>query len=181
MKSAGLALDHLRELRAGIEFDLPFDGSAESTRIARACRWCSWSARANVLHHDPAPRTIAFVNARIAGFGPGVLRIRGPRIVSVGEPAQHGDHLIDLNGDRLLPGLINAHDHLQLNHYPRLKYRARHDNVSEWVRDIESRRASDPLLTAGAEPPRPDRLVLGGLKNLLSWRDHGRASRRAVR
>lgn len=114
---------------------------------------------------DPAP--IAFVNADIAGQHGGVLRIEGAHILSVGEPPRAGDRVVDLQGDRLLPGLINAHDHLQLNHYPRLRYRNRHANASEWVADIEARRQSDPVLTAGASVPRPERLRLGGIKNLL--------------
>ncbi|MEO8397780.1 MAG: hypothetical protein ABI700_32605, partial [Chloroflexota bacterium] len=30
---------------------------------------------------------------------------------------------VNLNGYAIYPGLINAHDHLELNHYPRTKYR----------------------------------------------------------
>ena len=113
-------------------------------------------------------RTTAFVNAEIAGFGPGALRIQGHRIVSVGANSERGDHVVDLRGERLLPGLVNAHDHLQLNHYPRLKYRERYGNASEWAADIEARRRTDAVLIEGSAVPRADRLSLGRLKNLLS-------------
>jgi cytosine/adenosine deaminase-related metal-dependent hydrolase len=112
-------------------------------------------------------RPLAFVNADIAGHGPGTLRVLGERICSLGAPVEAGDRVVDLRGDRLLPGIINAHDHLQLNHYPRLKYRARHGNASEWVADIEARRHVDPVLTGGASVPRVERLRIGIVKNLL--------------
>ena len=49
------------------------------------------------------------------------VRIAGSRIAAVGEPPEAHDRGLDLAGDRLLPGLINAHDHLALNHLPRLE------------------------------------------------------------
>src|SRR6476620_699234 len=45
---------------------------------------------------------------------------------------------IDLDGYTIFPGLINAHDHLELNHYPRSKFRERYDNASEWSRDMNA-------------------------------------------
>ena len=117
---------------------------------------------------EQEPRTIAFVNAQIAGFGRGALRIRGPRIVSLGARAESGDQVVDLNGERLMPGLINSHDHLHRNHYPRLKYQSRYENASQWAADFDVRRSGDAVLTAGSVMPRTDCLVFGGLKNLLS-------------
>jgi cytosine/adenosine deaminase-related metal-dependent hydrolase len=114
------------------------------------------------------PQAIAFVNADIAGFGRGTLRIRGSRITSLGAHAERGDLVVDLKGERLLPGLINSHDHLHRNHYPRLKYRACYENASQWAADFDARRNSDAVLTASSAVPRADRLVFGGLKNLLS-------------
>ena len=46
------------------------------------------------------------------------------RIAAVGCEPQPVDLVVDLGGDRLLPGLINAHDHLQLNSFPPLELRA---------------------------------------------------------
>jgi cytosine/adenosine deaminase-related metal-dependent hydrolase len=96
------------------------------------------------------------------------LRIVAGRIESVDAQPAPGETVVDLHGDRLLPGLINAHDHLQLNNYPRLRFRERYANASEWIHDIDSRRHSDPALLAGAAVPRAARLLQGGLKNLLS-------------
>jgi cytosine/adenosine deaminase-related metal-dependent hydrolase len=83
------------------------------------------------------------------------------------EPRPH-ETVVELRGDRLLPGLINAHDHLQLNNFPRLKYRERHDNVAEWIADIDAQRLADPAIAAPARVARDLRLRLGGLKNMLS-------------
>jgi cytosine/adenosine deaminase-related metal-dependent hydrolase len=92
------------------------------------------------------------------------LSINGSRIAS---HAVDGD--IDLGGARLLPGLINAHDHLQLNAgLPRLKFRARYLNASDWIADITPRLSVDPALLTHRAEPRQHRLLLGGLKNLLS-------------
>lgn len=100
--------------------------------------------------------------------GPSALRIAGSRIVGHELPAQAGDRCIDLHGDRLLPGLINAHDHLQLNALPRLKYRAHYANAAQWIADIDPRLQSDPLLLDYGAVAREQRLLIGGIKNLLS-------------
>lgn len=76
---------------------------------------------------------------------------------------------VDLGGARLLPGLINAHDHLHLNGaLPRLKFRDRYRNAGEWIADINPRLQTDPTLLAHRAQPRARRLLAGGLKNLLS-------------
>jgi len=94
------------------------------------------------------------------------LRVDAGRIAA--GPARAGDTRIDLGGARLLPGLVNAHDHLQLNAaLPRLKFRARYANASEWIADITPRLSRDPRLLAHRAVPRAQRLWLGGLKNLL--------------
>src|SRR5574341_1387463 len=42
---------------------------------------------------------------------------------------------VDLHGYLILPGLINAHDHLEFNLYPRLG-RGPYANAGAWARDI---------------------------------------------
>lgn len=117
------------------------------------------------------PRTeqppLALLNARLADGLPTTLRIEDEHIAAIGVPPRAGDLQVDLRGGSVLPGLINAHDHLQLNALPRLKRRERHGNVSEWIDDMGPRLRSDPLLLADAAVPRADRLLIGGLKNLL--------------
>jgi cytosine/adenosine deaminase-related metal-dependent hydrolase len=90
------------------------------------------------------------------------------RVLAVGEPPRAGDVVIDAEGAYVLPGLINAHDHLELNHYGRLKFRDRYANVSEWIEDMRPRIASDAAIRDGRSRPLSDRLFIGALKNLLS-------------
>lgn len=92
------------------------------------------------------------------------LGTAGDRIVIAG-----GGQRIDLDGARLLPGLINAHDHLHLNGaLPRLKFRDGYRNASEWIADITPRLSTDAGLLAHRARPRAERLLAGGVKNLLS-------------
>jgi cytosine/adenosine deaminase-related metal-dependent hydrolase len=79
-----------------------------------------------------------------------------------------GDLVVDLNGAIVLAGLVNAHDHLELNTLPRLKWRARHLNVREWIADFQPRFDSDPRLSVLRPENLCDRLWVGALKNLLA-------------
>jgi len=113
-------------------------------------------------------RAIAFVNA---DFGAGIrstLRVQGSRILQLHAPALSTDLIIDLKGDRLLPGLINAHDHLQLNSFPSLNYPAHFRNATEWIRDFNDRLRRNAAVAQAHAAPRTRRLLAGALKNLLS-------------
>ena len=76
----------------------------------------------------------------------------------------HTAHL-DLTGQLLLPGLINAHDHLEFNLFPTLG-RGPYPNASTWARDIYH--PDRPPVRDHLRVPKPVRLWWGGLKNLLS-------------
>jgi cytosine/adenosine deaminase-related metal-dependent hydrolase len=97
-----------------------------------------------------------------------IVRIAGSRIQSVGERPQARERVLDLAGDRLLPGLINAHDHLPLNHLPRLDPARRYRNVREWIADVDRKRREEGPLKTSVAVPLSERLLLGGVKNLLS-------------
>lgn len=112
---------------------------------------------------------ISFVNAKVvtaAGVADSV-RFAGS-VLSIGEPPQRHDVVIDLEGAYVLPGLINAHDHLELNHYGRLKFRDRYANVSEWIDDMRPQLGNNPKIRAGRGYRLAHRLFIGGLKNLLA-------------
>ena len=111
-----------------------------------------------------AERFVSLVNAQ----GGAAVRVGGSRIVELDAAARAGDLRVDLGGDRLLPGLINAHDHLQLNALPRLKYRDRYSRATQWIDDIGPRLKIDPMFVANGAVPRDQRLLIGGVKNLLS-------------
>jgi cytosine/adenosine deaminase-related metal-dependent hydrolase len=75
---------------------------------------------------------------------------------------------VDLRGAFVLPGLINAHDHLELNHYGRLKPRGPYGNATAWIDDLRPSLRDDPSIRAGRHHPLAARLFIGALKNLLS-------------
>jgi cytosine/adenosine deaminase-related metal-dependent hydrolase len=111
---------------------------------------------------------ITFINAQLGRGDLGSLRVQGSRIAAVGMPAEPEDLVLDLGGDRLLPGLINAHDHLQLNHLPAHESPQYYQHARDWISEIDLRRRSDPQFAAGVSVARDERLLLGGVKNLLS-------------
>jgi len=120
---------------------------------------------------DPAP-PLYLENARICdpiqGETQGALRLARGRIVGMNVPAQRGDLRFNLDGALVLPGLVNAHDHLELNNFPKLKFRSGYANAREWSMEMTPRLESDPVIVAARSVPLADRLFLGGLKNLLA-------------
>jgi cytosine/adenosine deaminase-related metal-dependent hydrolase len=113
---------------------------------------------------------MTFVNADISVQGRryGTLRVVGSRIAALGGAPEEADRIVDLRGDRLLPGLINAHDHLQLNTLPALSSGKRYRHVREWISDVDARRRTDSEFEARVAVSRDERLLIGGVKNLLS-------------
>src|SRR4029078_7535313 len=108
-------------------------------------------------------RPVALVN------GAGLSSVRfASRILSIKEPPRRGDVIVDLGGAYVLPGLINAHDHLELNHYGRLKFRDRYVNVSGWIDDMRPRLHTGARIAARGRHSLADRLFIGLLKNLLA-------------
>lgn len=75
-------------------------------------------------------------------------------------------HVVDLAGYQVEPAWINAHDHLELNHYPRTKFRERYDNAHQWGEEVNERLDDEPYSSLRAYPLW-DRVFIGGLKNLL--------------
>ncbi len=96
------------------------------------------------------PRAVSFVNGWVVGEEGIATSVRfGSTILGVGKAPRRGDHVVDIAGAFVLPGLVNAHDHLELNHYGRLKFRGRHTNVSQWIDDIRPRLREDARIRAG--------------------------------
>jgi cytosine/adenosine deaminase-related metal-dependent hydrolase/ubiquinone/menaquinone biosynthesis C-methylase UbiE len=76
-----------------------------------------------------------------------------------------GEISIDLSGFLILPGLINAHDHLEFSLFPNIGD-GPYANAKRWAHDIHANHAS--LIALHREVPRPVRLWWGAIRNLLS-------------
>jgi len=128
------------------------------------------STRTKELKLFNSKHPIRFVNAQVVGENgvfASALRVDKGKIAGFNEKKQ-SDFQIDLHGAYVFPGLINSHDHLEHNHYGRVKFREKYTNASDWVEDMNPRLQSDPRLVEGKSKPLADRLFIGGIKNLLS-------------
>jgi len=72
---------------------------------------------------------------------------------------------IDLTGYILLPGLINAHDHLEFSLFPRLG-KGPYKNSTQWARDIHESNAD--VIALHQKISKQTRLWWGGIHNLLN-------------
>jgi cytosine/adenosine deaminase-related metal-dependent hydrolase len=114
-------------------------------------------------------RPVSLVNARVVAADGLASSLRfGSRVLAIDARPRRGDVVIDLDGAFVLPGLINAHDHLELNHYGPLKCRDRYDNASAWIDDMRPRLRTDASIRVNQAHPLASRLFIGGLKNLLA-------------
>jgi cytosine/adenosine deaminase-related metal-dependent hydrolase len=71
---------------------------------------------------------------------------------------------LDLCGYLLLPGLINAHDHLEFSLYPNIGD-GPYENAAQWARDIHSKRGR--LIAQHRKVPARTCLGWGAVRNLL--------------
>jgi cytosine/adenosine deaminase-related metal-dependent hydrolase/ubiquinone/menaquinone biosynthesis C-methylase UbiE len=81
-----------------------------------------------------------------------------------GSTAGHADSTIDLQGYLLLPGLVNAHDHLEFALFPRLGSGG-YTNYVEWAEEIHRKDAA--VIAKHRQIPKEVRLWWGGIRNLL--------------
>ncbi len=92
------------------------------------------------------------------------LEIRRGRVQPFRSSTGRGPEL-DLDGYLILPGLINCHDHLEFNLFPRLG-QGPYPNATAWAEDIYHPDCSP--VKEHLAVPKAVRLAWGGLKNLLS-------------
>jgi len=126
---------------------------------------------------SPRPRAVAqpagsiLLSGARCALGPeeaatAAVSIVDERIESIGNESR-GRSLeshLDLSGYLLLPGLINAHDHLEFGLYPNIGNGPYH-NAAEWARDIHANRSS--LITRHRAVRRSTCLWWGAIRNLL--------------
>lgn len=94
----------------------------------------------------------------------GTVFIAGGRVANAPAPGAT-DHYFP--GYTIQPGLVNAHDHLELNHYPRTKFREVYTNAHMWGADVDKRLKAGLYRNLRAHSLW-DRCFIGGLKNLLA-------------
>ncbi len=93
------------------------------------------------------------------------LNICDGRIVSASAGFEAGFEPVDLSGYLLLPGLINAHDHLEFNLFPRLG-EGPYGNFLDWATDIHCKYAQ--LIASHRAVDKTTRMYWGAIKNLLA-------------
>src|SRR5689334_3932106 len=69
----------------------------------------------------------------------GVIAIDGGRIAAVGERVPDGIALHDLGDVAILPGLVNAHTHLEFSDYER-PIGSRGDGFAQWIAKVTQSR-----------------------------------------
>lgn len=142
-----------------------FAAAAEAGPAIFICRFRRQAGQAALRRGGDPLGEVKLVGARVARDGGNAITA----VLEVSARRVHNMHssspAIDLSGCLVLPGLINAHDHLEFNLFPRLgegPYR----NCQEWA-DAIYRPAESPVREHCAVPKRA-RLWWGGLKNLFA-------------
>jgi cytosine/adenosine deaminase-related metal-dependent hydrolase len=162
----------LAKIRPVLKRKLYPDAGGEESRGMRL--WSALSGRARQMMQRRARQ---LPNLRLKGgnlvLPSGVVQadllIQDRHIVAI----QHNratpceEHVVDVSGLLVVPGLINAHDHLEFNCFPRLGERGAYTNSYEWGLDITRRRRL-PVVDQVLEIPLRDRLLVGAYKNLLA-------------
>jgi cytosine/adenosine deaminase-related metal-dependent hydrolase/ubiquinone/menaquinone biosynthesis C-methylase UbiE len=105
---------------------------------------------------------VEFVSASVGVSGGSISSILGAAR-SLFRDARESLH-VDLDGYLLLPGLVNAHDHLEFALFPRLGS-GPYKNATEWATDIQSSEAE--TIALHKRVPKAVRLWWGGIRNLL--------------
>ncbi len=119
---------------------------------------CLTSSRVALGANESVHSDVRVENGRVGFIG----RRRGG-VASPKESRACG--AVDLSGYLLLPGLINAHDHLEFALFPRLG-KGQYRNFVEWANDIH--KPDEAPVREHRSVPKSTRLWWGGIRNLLA-------------
>jgi cytosine/adenosine deaminase-related metal-dependent hydrolase len=130
------------------------DGSETRTRCSLRLR----GARVTVDAHSAIVADVEINHGRIQSINPssGCVQYQSRLDPETAD--------IDLAGYLLLPGLINAHDHLEFSLFPKLGH-GPYQNAEDWAKDIYHPDSSP--IREHLDVPKPIRLWWGGIRNLL--------------
>ena len=118
-------------------------------------------------------QSLQLINAPIS-LGPdtwleGTLSIEGGRIASIAKNDEPSSSVVlDLSGYVILPGLINAHDHLEFGLFPNLGRSSEatsYQNAFEWAHEIH--RVHAAIIEQRQRIPKAIHLWWGAIRNLL--------------
>ncbi len=126
----------------------------------------------SLLRLPKTNQSLQLTGARIA-LGPdawleGVLRIEGSHIASIGENNNSSVPILDLRDYVILPGLINAHDHLEFGLFSNLGRGAGatpYQNSSEWAHEIHCDHSA--VIERYQRIPKNVHIWWGAIRNLL--------------
>jgi cytosine/adenosine deaminase-related metal-dependent hydrolase/SAM-dependent methyltransferase len=127
------------------------------------------------LVRETKPQTVSRLRAGRFALGStvsfsGEMRISGPRVEAfcsgpTGDSSSFSTKDgVDMQGYLALPGLINAHDHLEFALFPRLG-KGGYQNFLEWAEDIHHSHSAE--IARHRQVPKEVRLWWGGIRNLL--------------
>ena len=110
---------------------------------------------------------VSLCHAAVVRGDTGVRATLPIRMGRIGTGVDARAYRIDLRDHLIFPGLINAHDHLQLNAVPPLATTATFANSYAWIAAFQAH-FEEPEVVAALQVPKALRLRHGGLKNLLA-------------
>ena len=118
-----------------------------------ATNWLLQNARVALGPDEAVPLDITVHNGRIRSLLPPGK-----------DPESTDADTIDLEGCLILPGLINAHDHLEFSLFPMLGA-GPYPSAKAWAEDVY--RPAEPPIADHLRIPKRERLLWGAIKNLL--------------